>query len=82
MQDCMMPSSMFSPVMSNSSSMGKHTARCPTCRQDVSWEGNVYRPFCSDRCRLLDLQGWFGEHYRIPQDDDPDSEGSSESNDN
>ena len=57
--------------------MAKSTNTCPTCHKAVSWEGNAFRPFCSERCRLVDLQGWFGERYRIPQDegsdpDDPD----------
>jgi len=64
--------------------MGKSTHTCPTCHKAVFWEGNAFRPFCSDRCRLIDLQGWFDERYRIPQDessdqDDPlDSDGASE----
>ncbi len=52
--------------------MSKHTHNCPTCHQAVSWKDNVFRPFCSDRCRLIDLQGWFGERYRIPQDEESD----------
>ena len=32
---------------------------------------SVYRPFCSDRCRLIDLGAWFGEQHRIP-DESPD----------
>ena len=54
--------------------MVKSTNPCPTCHKPVSWEGNPFRPFCSERCRLIDLQGWFGEHYRFPQaeDSDPD----------
>ncbi len=52
--------------------MSKSARNCPTCHQAVSWEDNVYRPFCSDRCRLVDLQGWFGERYRIPHDEDSD----------
>lgn len=52
--------------------MSKHAHSCPTCHQAVSWEDNVYRPFCSDRCRLIDLQGWFGERYRVPHDEDSD----------
>ncbi len=54
--------------------MAKNTNPCPTCHKSVSWEGNASRPFCSERCRLIDLQGWFGEHYRFPQaeDSDPD----------
>jgi hypothetical protein len=40
--------------------------RCPSCRTLVPWEGNAVRPFCSERCRTLDLGGWLGERYRIP----------------
>lgn len=40
---------------------------CPTCKKPVEWiEANTYRPFCSDRCRLIDLGAWASEDYRIP----------------
>jgi len=39
--------------------------RCPTCRREVPWEGNPHRPFCSERCRVLDLAAWADERYRI-----------------
>jgi len=40
--------------------------RCPICRAEDSWEGNPHRPFCSERCRLMDLGAWTGGRYRIP----------------
>jgi endogenous inhibitor of DNA gyrase (YacG/DUF329 family) len=40
--------------------------RCPTCRAEVPWEGNPHRPFCSERCRLIDLGAWAEGRYRIP----------------
>jgi len=40
--------------------------RCPTCRREVDWQGNAHRPFCSERCRILDLAAWADERYRIP----------------
>ena len=40
--------------------------RCPTCRTEVAWEGNAHRPFCSERCRLIDLGAWAEGRYRIP----------------
>jgi len=40
--------------------------RCPHCRQPTTWYGNDYRPFCSERCRLIDLGAWIDESYRIP----------------
>jgi len=39
--------------------------RCPICRKPVTWQGNPYRPFCSERCKLLDLDNWLSERYRI-----------------
>lgn len=42
--------------------------RCPTCATPVSWEGNDERPFCSQRCRMLDLGKWATESYRIAGD--------------
>jgi len=56
--------------------------RCPTCRAVVRWEDNPYRPFCSERCRMVDLGNWASERYRVAgdpiADDDEDSDGSSD----
>ena len=39
---------------------------CPQCRKKVVWsEKNAYRPFCSERCRLLDLGAWADGSHRI-----------------
>ncbi|SHF49750.1 hypothetical protein SAMN02745148_02778 [Modicisalibacter ilicicola DSM 19980] len=39
---------------------------CPECRKKVVWTtDNPYRPFCSKRCRLLDLGAWAEESHRI-----------------
>ena len=40
--------------------------KCPTCHRDTEWENNPYRPFCSDRCKLIDLGEWAEERYRVP----------------
>ncbi len=40
--------------------------KCPTCGRPVEWsEASAYRPFCSDRCRLIDLGAWLDEKHRI-----------------
>jgi len=45
---------------------------CPTCRKPVPWKrDNPWRPFCSERCKLIDLGEWFEEHHRIPAQDIP-----------
>jgi hypothetical protein len=42
---------------------------CPICRKPVPWEGTPTRPFCSERCKTLDLGAWASESYRMPEDD-------------
>lgn len=39
---------------------------CPLCRQPTTWDGNCWRPFCSERCQLTDLGTWAAEQYRVP----------------
>ena len=39
--------------------------KCPQCRQPAPWQDNPDRPFCSERCRLIDLGQWVDESYRI-----------------
>ena len=41
--------------------------RCPQCGGESEWsKDNPYRPFCSQRCKLIDLGAWASESYRIP----------------
>ncbi|HEY3127986.1 MAG TPA: DNA gyrase inhibitor YacG [Acidobacteriota bacterium] len=40
--------------------------RCPQCRKEISRENNPYFPFCSERCRLVDLDKWLSGDYAIP----------------
>lgn len=39
---------------------------CPQCGTKVDWDANPTRPFCSERCRLIDLGAWLDEKYAIP----------------
>ncbi|MFQ3787585.1 DNA gyrase inhibitor YacG [Halomonas sp. A29] len=42
------------------------TVACPQCQKKVVWsEKNPYRPFCSERCKLIDLGAWADESHRI-----------------
>jgi endogenous inhibitor of DNA gyrase (YacG/DUF329 family) len=44
--------------------------KCPTCGKDVRWEiASKWRPFCSERCRLIDLGEWANESHRIAGDE-------------
>lgn len=40
--------------------------RCPICKEVTTWEENPFRPFCSKRCKLIDLGAWASEEYKIP----------------
>ncbi|MEW6678474.1 MAG: DNA gyrase inhibitor YacG [Pseudomonadota bacterium] len=40
---------------------------CPTCGKPVDWvPENAWKPFCSERCKLIDLGEWATEKYRVP----------------
>ena len=43
--------------------------KCPTCGKKVEYGGNEFRPFCSERCKLLDLGAWADEEYTVPTED-------------
>jgi endogenous inhibitor of DNA gyrase (YacG/DUF329 family) len=52
------------------------TVPCPSCRRPALFgEGNPWRPFCSERCRSVDLGAWASERFRVvsdaPAEDEP-----------
>jgi endogenous inhibitor of DNA gyrase (YacG/DUF329 family) len=49
--------------------------QCPTCGAPVVWSSaSPFRPFCSERCKNVDLGAWASERYAIA-DDEQDTEG-------
>ena len=55
---------------------------CPTCDKAVAWiSSNKFRPFCSDRCRLIDLGEWADGNRAIPSDAEHDDVTESDLND-
>jgi endogenous inhibitor of DNA gyrase (YacG/DUF329 family) len=51
---------------------------CPTCgAQSPFVAANPWRPFCSERCRSIDLGGWASEAYSIPARDEDAGEGDA-----
>ncbi len=68
--------------MSTDNAPKERIVRCPQCAGDsVFAPRNRWRPFCSERCRQIDLGAWASESFRVPatppQDPDefsPDSE--------
>jgi uncharacterized protein len=48
--------------------MSPARVKCPTCRRELDWQSALFRPFCSERCRLVDLGAWLTEQRAIPDD--------------
>ena len=47
--------------------------KCPTCGKDVPWVAESrWRPFCSERCKNLDLGAWASESFRVPTEAPPE----------
>ena len=40
--------------------------KCPTCERVAEYNGNEFRPFCSERCKLIDFGAWADEEYALP----------------
>jgi uncharacterized protein len=40
--------------------------KCPTCEKQIEWQDNPWRPFCSERCKLIDFGRWANEEYCVP----------------
>ena len=40
--------------------------RCPICEKPAARQGNPFRPFCSERCKLIDFGNWVDGNYRVP----------------
>lgn len=53
--------------------------KCPMCKKEVRWSAdNIYRPFCSERCRIMDLGEWASGNRYIPEDADYDDASASD----
>jgi len=45
----------------------QQSVHCPTCQKSVVWdETQIWKPFCSERCKLIDLGEWINEKHHIP----------------
>jgi endogenous inhibitor of DNA gyrase (YacG/DUF329 family) len=52
---------------------------CPTCGAPVVWEpASRWRPFCSERCKIIDLGDWAANRHVIPGRNDPAEDGTDE----
>ena len=49
------------------------TPKCPICKTPTTLDrSNAHRPFCSERCKMIDLGAWATERYRVPAVEDED----------
>lgn len=47
-----------------------HVVACPTCGAPVPWTAeSKWKPFCSERCKMIDLGQWAAEKYRVPAEE-------------
>ncbi|PIP95489.1 MAG: DNA gyrase inhibitor YacG [Bdellovibrio sp. CG12_big_fil_rev_8_21_14_0_65_39_13] len=40
--------------------------KCPRCKESFEYYSSEFRPFCSDKCKMIDLGQWLTENYRVP----------------
>ena len=44
--------------------------KCPQCKTEIEYRlDNEFRPFCSERCKLIDLGDWADEKFKVPTND-------------
>jgi uncharacterized protein len=48
--------------------------RCPVCGKEFDFAASTAKPFCSDRCRSIDLGRWLDESYGLPAVPDPEAD--------
>ncbi|MBX5478912.1 DNA gyrase inhibitor YacG [Pyrinomonas methylaliphatogenes] len=50
--------------------------KCPICGKPTQWQDNPFRPFCSERCKLIDFGHWIDEDYALPAEEERSDEKS------
>jgi endogenous inhibitor of DNA gyrase (YacG/DUF329 family) len=58
--------------------MAVQRVKCPTCQREIDWSQSPFRPFCSERCKLIDLGAWLAEKHAIPGEPAPDDSGHAQ----
>ena len=46
----------------------KIDVKCPNCEKKFNYYSSEFRPFCSERCKMIDLGHWFEENYAVASD--------------
>jgi len=54
--------------------------RCPVCKREFQPDQSPAKPFCSERCRVIDLGRWLDEGYALPaaadSEEEPEADGA------
>lgn len=56
---------LMNPRTSHGNFMPVMNVKCPTCKKSGDWFAGPFGPFCSRRCKLVDLGKWFSEEHLI-----------------
>ena len=70
--------SLRNPKFSKSGGIAVSSIRCPICQKRFESSDSASLPFCSERCRRVDLGRWLGESYSVPVERRDDDEGFDE----
>lgn len=62
---------MTDPLSTTPTPTTPKTYPCPRCGTKAPWQDNPTKPFCSARCKLIDLGAWANEDYKVPAEDNP-----------
>lgn len=65
---------MIGSILYRSHSGEPVETKCPHCEKPSSWKDNPFRPFCSERCKKIDLGDWADEKFKVPHTESPDPE--------
>ncbi len=56
-------------ILDEDMQISKSLRPCPYCKKLAAWEGNPWRPFCCERCKMIDLGFWAMGEYRVAGED-------------
>ena len=59
---------------------GKLNVECPKCGLKFNYHDSEHRPFCSKRCKMVDLGHWLDESYTVPSEEKPEQEKAPKEN--
>ena len=69
----------FSTECAKLMSSNARIVKCPNCGSPVPWTPeSKWRPFCSQRCKTMDLGAWASERYRVKTSQAPDDSGDDD----